>query len=375
MLKKLTLFTAVLIFHLTSGICQDNFKPFTVEGSINRDTGKMTLFIVGDSSLYPPSTRHFTAPIVKGKFIFKGDIPHGMGYTLRMENTSYYSDNIVIEPGIQKVVCDIDSATKLPQIDNRAMKEDQIFKTRFSALRRKRILFDSTYTALRKKYPNGIPQELKVASDVERQSIYDQGDRNLLTYVIDNPGSYWALWRLISLTNFGYENIFDEIFSHFNDAIKNGYSGRKLAELLRTSRVLGKGKKFPRMNLLDIAGKKSAGINFKKNKFTLVDFWYTNCGPCLARFPSYIALYDKYHVDGFEIACIATDKLEYAEKLPVVIKKHKLNWIHFWDLNGKGAAELSILAFPTSYLVDAEGNILQKNISSDELDVFLKKNL
>jgi thiol-disulfide isomerase/thioredoxin len=375
MLKKLTFFTAVLLFHLTSGICQDNFKQFTIEGSINIDTGKMMLFMVGDTSLYPPSTRHFTTPIVKGKFTIKGDIPHGMGYTLRIENTRYYSENIVIEPGIQKVVCNIDSANKLPQIDNRAMKEDQIFKTRFSVLRRKWIMFDSTYTELRKKYPNGIPQELNIASSIERQAIYDQGDRNLLTYVIDNPGSYWALWRLISLTNFGYETIFDEIFLHFNDAIKNGYSGKNLAELLRTSRVLGKGKKFPLMNLLDIAGQKSAGINFKKNRFTLVDFWYTDCGPCLARFPFYIKLYDKYHINGFEIACIATDKLKYAEKLPVVIKKHKLNWLHFWDLDGKGAADLSISAFPTSYLVDAEGNILQKNISSDELDVFLKKNL
>ena len=241
--------------------------------------------------------------------------------------------------------------------------------------RNKESLFDKEQKELREKYPDGIPETLKGEMKVKIQSLYNEGDRNLLAYVQQNPGSYWALWRLIHLTNFGYEKVFDEIMPLFADAIKDSYSGRGLAKILKNSEILAVGNKFPHIELLNINGSQSPGIQFTKNKYTLVDFWYTNCGPCLAAFPSLVKIYDTYHAKGFEIAGIATDALKYGKDLPIVIKKHNLKWLQYWDLNGKQSADLSINAFPTNFLLDANGVIIQKNISSPELATFLEKNL
>jgi thiol-disulfide isomerase/thioredoxin len=180
--------------------------------------------------------------------------------------------------------------------------------------------------------------------------------------VQQNPGSYWALWRLIHLTNFGYEKVFDDIMPLFADSIKESYSGRGLAKLLKNSEILTVGNKFPHMDLLTINGSPSPGINFSKSKYTLVDFWYTNCKPCLAAFPSLVKIYDTYQAKGFEIACIATDALKYGKDLPIVIKKHNLNWLQFWDLNGKQSADLSIKAFPTNFLLDANGLLFKRTL-------------
>jgi thiol-disulfide isomerase/thioredoxin len=373
---KLLLFLFIVsTFYIKLAICQENTsKTFTLEGTINIDTGSAMLRMIGDSSVYPKSIRHLVAPIINGKFSFKNEIPHAMAYRLETTN-NYYSDVIVIEQGTQKVNCNIDSSRKVPEIKNNVMQEYARYREMTKEFRVKSDLFDKEQNELRKKYPNGIPELLKAEIAVKIQSMYDEGDRNLLAYVQQNPGSYWALWRLINLTNFGYEQVFDEIMPLFADSIKNSYSGRRLAQILKSSKILAVGNKFPRIELLTINGSKSPGIRFNISKYTLIDFWYTKCGPCLAAFPSLVKIYDTYHSRGFEIAGIATDALKYGKDLPIVIKKHNLKWMQFWDLGGKQSGDLSIYAFPTNFLVDAHGVIIQKNIRSSQLAVFLEKNL
>ena len=96
-MKTLLLLFTVFTLHFKLAVCQENAsKTFTLEGTINVDTGKVKLIMIGDSSLYPKSVRHLVAPIINGKFTFKNEIPHSMAYRLETTN-GYYSDVIVIE--------------------------------------------------------------------------------------------------------------------------------------------------------------------------------------------------------------------------------------------------------------------------------------
>jgi thiol-disulfide isomerase/thioredoxin len=375
-MKKFSiLFIASIFYSMLIFGQQKNVKSFILEGTINVDTGKMVLIILGDSSLYPESARHLKAKIRNGKFVFRGEMLNPLGYWIQTEDRSYSSPLVVFEPGKQTIICNLDSLDKMPLIDNQVMEDFNKHRESTTEFRKKSELDDKEYAELRKKYPSGLPEDLKLATDIKRQSNYDEGDRNLLKFVKENPASYWALWRLTHLMQFGYEKIFSEIYLEFNDSIKNSYSGLALAKVLKNSEILSVGNTFPKMNLLNIKGNKSAGLQAKKNKYTLVDFWYTKCGPCIARFPGILEVYDAYHAKGFEVACIATDAIAYKKDLPIVIKQHNLKWLHYWDLNGKGAHALSIHAFPTNYLLDGEGKIVQKNITASELAVLLKKNL
>lgn len=370
---KIILFLFLLsILQINTAVCQE--KDFTLDGTINADTGSVKLVMVGDSCLYPKSIRHLISPIQNGKFLFENKLPHPMAY--RIESTGgYLSDVIVIEPGKQWVKCNVDSSRILPEIKNEVMQEYASYRESTKEFRKRSDVFAKEYDALIKQYPKGIPDSLKTKMDLMNQALYNESDQMLLAYIKDNPGSYWAFWRLIHLMNFGYESIFEQIMPLFADSIKESSTGKKLAKILERSAVLSVGKKFPMMKLTDVKGDPSSGPSFGNSKYTLVDFWYTSCGPCIANFPSLVEIYDRYHAKGFEIAGIATDAMKYGKDIPVVVKRHKLKWSQFWDINGKQATELSIQAFPTSFLLDASGVIVQKNISSTELAVFLEKNL
>jgi thiol-disulfide isomerase/thioredoxin len=372
-MKALLFLLTISVLYINLAVGQE--KTFTLNGKINIDTGSVKLIMVGDSNLYPKSVRHLISPIIKGQFTFKNTIPYPMAYMLATTRSSYASGVIVIEPGIQSVKCNVDSSRKVPQITNKVMQEYARYMETTKEFQHERSLFEKEDRALRENYPNGIPEALKSQREVRNQALYDEGDRMLLAYIKENPGSYWALWRVIFLTQFGYEKTFDNMMIVFDDSIRNSYLGKRLSQILQKSNILAVGNKFPQMDLLQINGVQSQGISFTNSKYTLVDFWYTSCGPCLKGFPSLVKAYNGYHDMGFEIAGIATDASKYKMDLPVVIKKHGLKWLQYWDIGGEGASNLSISAFPTNFLVDANGVIVQKNIGGSELAVFLKNNL
>jgi thiol-disulfide isomerase/thioredoxin len=372
-MKATLLLLTIFLMNVRLAACQE--RSFELNGTVNIDTGYMQLTMIGDSSLYPESARHLTSPILNGKFKFSGKIPYPLAYMLITTSYPYVSDVIVLEPGIQSVVCDADSSRKMPDVKNKVMLDYARYKDGTKEFNDRDKAFDNEYKILIAKYLEGIPETLRLKMELELQALYDEGDRNLLAFIKENPGSYWALWRLIKLTNTGYEKIFDEMLPLFNDSIKGSYLGKHLSMVLQKSNVLAVGNKFPRIDLLQINGNQSPEIPFKSSKYTLVDFWYTSCMPCIATFPGLVDLYGTYHTKGFEIAGIAVDALKYQNDLPIVIGKHNLTWSHYWDLGGKGSKDLSIKTYPTNLLVDADGIIVRKNIRNAELATFLRDNI
>ncbi|GAA4342010.1 hypothetical protein [Flaviaesturariibacter amylovorans] len=53
------------------------------------------------------------------------------------------------------------------------------------------------------------------------------------------------------------------------------------------------------------------------------------------------------------------------------IRKFGLPWPQYRDVGGSEAARLNIVSFPSNFLLDAQGNILKKDLSPTELAVFL----
>ncbi|TXT35162.1 MAG: peroxiredoxin, partial [Planctomycetota bacterium] len=60
------------------------------------------------------------------------------------------------------------------------------------------------------------------------------------------------------------------------------------------------------LSLTDLSGQ-PASIAALKGKVLLIDFWATNCPPCLAEFPKLKQLYADKHEEGFEVLGISLD--------------------------------------------------------------------
>lgn len=106
-----------------------------------------------------------------------------------------------------------------------------------------------------------------------------------------------------------------------------------------------------------------------KSKVTLLNFWGSWCRGCRQENPNLVKLYEKYHSKGLEIVSVSTD--DNKEAWLNAIKTDKLTWINLSDLKGSDndlTLIYGISKFPTSYLIDENGIIINDDIRGKELE-------
>ena len=100
-----------------------------------------------------------------------------------------------------------------------------------------------------------------------------------------------------------------------------------------------------------------------KNKYTLVDFWASWCGPCKKEMPNVVAAYKEYNKKGFGIVGVSLDN--DGDKWKEAIKTWGMTWPQMSDLKGwncEGAAIYGVRSIPATVLIDQEGNIIARNL-------------
>ena len=104
------------------------------------------------------------------------------------------------------------------------------------------------------------------------------------------------------------------------------------------------------------------------NKYVLLDFWASWCGPCMGEVPHLKQAYDEFHKKGFEIFGVSFDNDR--EKWLGAVEEKQMNWIHVSGLNGfdnQHAKDYAVQAIPANFLIDSEGKIVAKNLRGEEL--------
>ena len=109
-------------------------------------------------------------------------------------------------------------------------------------------------------------------------------------------------------------------------------------------------------------------IENPKNRYVLLDFWASWCGPCMAEMPYLKEAYAAYHSQGFEIVGVTLDWKQDA--WIKAIENHQLTWIQLGkieDVPGNEVSELyGVQGIPSNFLFDCStGQIVAVNLRGE----------
>ncbi|MGN5953011.1 redoxin domain-containing protein [Sphingobacterium lactis] len=121
---------------------------------------------------------------------------------------------------------------------------------------------------------------------------------------------------------------------------------------------------------------KTVKLSDYKGKIVLVDFWASWCMPCREENPNIVKQFAAFKDKNFTVLGVSLD--DNPGSWMRAIEDDKLTWTNISDLKAWSSPliiDYSIKGIPASYIVDAQGNIIAKNLRGKSLEEFLTKTL
>jgi len=221
-------------------------------------------------------------------------------------------------------------------------------------------------------------QDTAKTSELRQQyeTLLKENDAYELEYMSKNTdATLSALILERNLTSNKYTlNQIKDIHINFSDAIKKTRPAKAISDYIAENQKTAIGQPVPEFSGPTPNGETIA-LNDIKGKVTIIDFWAAWCGPCRRENPNVVKVYEKYHDKGLEIIGVSLDgnpKQKGAKDAWLdAIEKDNLTWYHVSNLqyfNDPIAKQFKINSIPATFIIDAEGTIVAKNLRGQALE-------
>jgi thiol-disulfide isomerase/thioredoxin len=145
---------------------------------------------------------------------------------------------------------------------------------------------------------------------------------------------------------------------------------------------LAVGAVVPDFEFIDFDGKRHTLADFR-GRAVLLDFWASWCSPCLADIPELKSVYQKFHVQGFEIIGMNSEAIGQKDVDAAFLKSGEVRAREIVGTRGVSwpqsvnatslpvASRFGVESLPAKFLVDREGRVVARISKVSELAAVL----
>lgn len=383
-MKYILTISLATIFFITS--CAQNTKTgFSIKGQLNSNKQADSIFV------YIKGDVIASAAVINGAFELTGSISEPKSVALRIlekgekdpEKTSRVG-NLILENADYTFVND----GEYTKIKGGKLHDIVLGFESFDEFQNAVHDYEAAAVTI---YKGGDYMPTAAEKQVIKEKVnkvLEIEDRNLMA-VIENPKSpalakAFAVERIQNWKEYPLDKrlaLFDSYRKETGgksseiDRMYNVFDTMKKSEMKQ--KTVGIGSSFKDIEAKDINGKiiKLRDV-VAKNKFTILEFWASWCGPCRGEIPNLKKAYAKYKSKGLEIYSISLD--ENNSKWLKALEEENTTWLNVVDeagFKGKAAKDYGVLGVPASYLISQDGKIIISNngLRGIELDKSLSE--
>jgi thiol-disulfide isomerase/thioredoxin len=146
----------------------------------------------------------------------------------------------------------------------------------------------------------------------------------------------------------------------------------KHAKLFAAQPELARKRVAPDFQVVALDGK-TVSMQGLTGKVVLIDFWATWCGPCKQALPHLKEIAQKFEGQPLVVISISLDADEPTWK--DFVAKNGMSWAQFRDggFDGPMATQFNVKAIPTTFSIDADGFVQDRQVGDGNIEETLKK--
>lgn len=251
------------------------------------------------------------------------------------------------------------------------------FETRWSThvwinpqMKRRELVIDySKHTAILKD-PSDWDIITSKTDSLDMMGNFVEEEAIIIPYIKQNPSSYLSLWFFTHSHGIYIKPTHEKLslFKTLSSELQKYQEYKQINSDLTGRRYPNIGDSFKEFELGNIEDS-IFNTNSIKDKWILLHFWSTNCGPCIKEMDEFVHLYNS--IDKSKISFISISLDENKEKWQKSKVSNKIIWTSLWQPDGfygDLCLNYNVYSMPFFILFDKEKKLVFIKDGANELE-------